>query len=73
MIAGFVYLLDENGNKIYGKKYISKLQRERILKSIVKFFKLENCWFNIQIAPYVNKDQSKFNEIIDGLPQRGKS
>lgn len=53
MIAGFIYLLDRDYKVVYGKKYISKVERERILQKIIKFYKLEDKSFTIQIAPYV--------------------
>jgi len=56
MIAGFIYLLDSDGNKVYGRKYISKSERSRIIEKIVKFYRLENKCFILQIAPYVSQD-----------------
>lgn len=53
MIAGFIYLLDSEFKVVYGKKYISKPERERILQKIIKFYGLENKSYTIQIAPYV--------------------
>lgn len=56
MIAGFIYLLDNEYKVVYGKKYISKNERKKIIDKIVKFYKLENKSFTIQIAPYVNEN-----------------
>jgi uncharacterized protein YlzI (FlbEa/FlbD family) len=54
MIAGFIYLIDSEGTKVYGKKYISKADRNRIIEKIIKFYGLQNRSFMLQIAPYVN-------------------
>lgn len=56
MIAGFIYLLDSEYKVLYGKRYLSKPDRQRILDKIIKFYKLENKSFTIQIAPYVNEN-----------------
>ena len=54
IIAGFIYLLDTDGNVVYGKKYISKSDRNRIIEGIIKFYRLQEKSFTLQIAPYAS-------------------
>ena len=56
IISGFIYLLDQEGNVVYGKKYNSKSDRNRIIENIIKFYGLKDKQFIIQIAPYATKN-----------------
>ncbi len=72
-IKGTVYLLDIDNKVSYSKRYYSKKQRHKVIDDIVKYYRLENKPFVIQIDPFIqieidsNENQPKHDEGVDGL------
>lgn len=56
LIKGTLSLLDSDNKICYTKIYYSKKQREQIIEGIIRYYRLQERPFTLQIAPYCYED-----------------